>query len=211
MKAVILAAGRGTRLEPVTSDISKCMLPIVGKPLIAHILNTVKDAGIEEIILIVGYKKEKIKDHFGDGSNHGLSIQYIDQKEMKGTAHAIGMAKINTDFLVLNGDTLISSEDINNIVKNHETAATIGVRKVEDPTNYGVVEDEGGRVKAIVEKPKKYVSNLLILRTLSQSNKRRQRNGAIPRCQCGRRPRLTIVSHNETENRLIIIERQMDT
>ncbi len=160
MKAVILAAGRGTRLEPVTSDISKCMLPIVGKPLIEHILNTVKDAGIEEVILIVGYKKEKIIDHFGDGSNHGLSIQYIDQKEMKGTAHAIGMAKINTDFLVLNGDTLISSEDIDNIIKNHDTAATIGVRKVEDPSNYGVVKVEEGKVRAIVEKPKKYVSNL---------------------------------------------------
>ncbi|MFQ5976002.1 MAG: bifunctional sugar-1-phosphate nucleotidylyltransferase/acetyltransferase [Candidatus Hydrothermarchaeales archaeon] len=160
MKAVILAAGRGTRLEPVTSDLSKCMLPLVGKPILEHILNSVKDVGIEEAIIIVGYMKEKIKDHFGDGSNLGLNLEYIDQVEMEGTAHAIGLANVDTDFLVLNGDTLISSADINNIVKNHETAATIGVRKVEDPSNYGVVEIDNGKVKAIVEKPKEFVSNL---------------------------------------------------
>ncbi|MFQ5888021.1 MAG: bifunctional sugar-1-phosphate nucleotidylyltransferase/acetyltransferase [Candidatus Hydrothermarchaeales archaeon] len=160
MKAVILAAGRGTRLEPVTSDMSKCMLPIVGKPILEHILNAVKDAGIEEAILIVSYMKKKIIDHFGDGSKLGLNIRYIDQKEMKGTAHAIGLAKVDTDFLVLNGDTLISYEDINNIVKNHETVATIGVRKVDDPSNYGMVKIEDGKVKAIVEKPKEFVSNL---------------------------------------------------
>ena len=160
MKAVILAAGRGTRLEPVTSDMSKCMLPIVGKPLLEHILNSVKKTGIKEIILIVGYKKEKIIDHFNDGAKLGLKINYIEQKEMKGTAQAIGLAKLDTDFLVLNGDTLVSFEDINNIVKNHKTATTIGVMKVENPSNYGVVKIENGNVKAIVEKPKKFVSNL---------------------------------------------------
>ncbi len=161
MKALILAAGRGTRLEPVTSDISKCMLPIVGKPLLEHILNSVKDAGIGEAILVVGYMREKIIDHFQDGSDLGMKIEYITQEGMKGTAQAIGLANdVDTDLLVLNGDTLISSKDISNIVKNHETAATLGVRKVEDPSNYGVVEVEDGKVKAIVEKPKKYVSNL---------------------------------------------------
>lgn len=160
MKAVILAAGRGTRLEPVTSDISKCMLTIAGRPILEHILDQVKEAGITDVIVIVGYKKERIIDYCGDGSDLGLTIEYIYQKEMKGTAHAIGLVDLDEDFLVLNGDTLISSEDIGSVVNGHDSVATIGVRKTDDPSHYGVVKLEDDRVKAIIEKPKEFVSDL---------------------------------------------------
>jgi bifunctional UDP-N-acetylglucosamine pyrophosphorylase/glucosamine-1-phosphate N-acetyltransferase len=159
-KAVVLAAGRGTRLQPVTSDTSKCMLPLLGRPILWHILDTVHRAGITRVQIVVGYKKEKIIDYFGDGLEIGLHISYIEQEKRDGTAKAIGLASFDEDFLVLNGDTLVDFEDIVRIVKSHSADATLGVRRVEDPQQYGVVEVDGGSVKSIVEKPKEFVSDL---------------------------------------------------
>lgn len=159
-KAVVLAAGRGTRLQPVTSDTSKCMLPLIGRPILWHILETVHRAGITHVQIVVGYKKEKIIDYFGDGLEIGLHISYIEQKKRDGTAKAIGLAALVEDFLVLNGDTLVDFEDIEKIMKSHAGDATLGVRRVEDPQQYGVVEVDGSTVKSIVEKPKEFVSNL---------------------------------------------------
>ncbi len=159
-KAVVLAAGRGTRLQPVTSDTSKCMLPLLGRPILWHILDTIHRAGITHVQIVVGYKKEKIIDYFGDGLEIGLNISYTEQEKRDGTARAIALASFDEDFLVLNGDTLVDFEDIERIVKSHSGDATLGVRRVEDPQQYGVVEVEGGRVKSIVEKPKEFVSDL---------------------------------------------------
>ncbi|MEE8167986.1 MAG: bifunctional sugar-1-phosphate nucleotidylyltransferase/acetyltransferase [Candidatus Hydrothermarchaeales archaeon] len=160
MKAVILAAGRGTRLEPVTSDMPKCMLPLAGKPVLEHILNGVRRAGIKETLMVVGYKKDKVVEHFGDGKKLGLKIKYVHQKQRLGTAHAIGLVKLDEDFLVLNGDALISVEDIKKVADNHDGVATLGVKKVDDPQQYGVVRLEDGSVREIVEKPAKFVSNM---------------------------------------------------
>ncbi|GBE18024.1 MAG TPA: glucose-1-phosphate thymidylyltransferase [Euryarchaeota archaeon] len=158
--AVVLAAGRGTRLQPVTSDTSKCMLPLLGRPILWHILDTVHKAGITHVQIVVGYRKEKIIDYFGDGLEIGLHISYIEQKTRDGTARAIGLATMDDDFLVLNGDTLVDFEDIEKIMKSHSGDATLGVRRVEDPQQYGVVELEGDRVKSIVEKPREFISDL---------------------------------------------------
>jgi bifunctional UDP-N-acetylglucosamine pyrophosphorylase/glucosamine-1-phosphate N-acetyltransferase len=159
-KAVILAAGRGTRLQPVTSDTSKCMLPLVGKPILWHILDAVKKAGVQDVQIVVGYKKERIIEHFGKGTGMGLNITYVEQEKRDGTAGAIGLVNLDEDFLVLNGDTLLDSEDIDRILKNRAGDATLGVRRVEDPQQYGVVVVEEGKVKSIVEKPKRFVSDL---------------------------------------------------
>jgi len=159
-KAVLLAAGRGTRLQPVTSHTSKCMLPLVGKPILWHILDAVRRAGIREVHLVVGYKRERIMEYFGDGSQLGLSIHYVFQETSDGTAKAIGLVELEEDFLVLNGDTLVDEEDIRRIIREHDTDATLGVRRVEDPSHYGVVEVEGELVRSIVEKPRGFVSNL---------------------------------------------------
>ncbi|RMF90839.1 MAG: glucose-1-phosphate thymidylyltransferase [Methanobacteriota archaeon] len=159
--AVVLAAGRGTRLQPVTSDTSKCMLPIAGKPILWYILDVVRKAQIDRIYLIVGYKKERIADYFGDGSKMGLNITYVEQERRDGTASAIGLLSLEEDFLVLNGDTLIDVEDVRRILENHRGDATIGVRRVEDPQQYGVVDtDSGGRVRSIVEKPQTFISDM---------------------------------------------------
>ena len=102
MKAVILAAGEGLRCRPLTLTRSKVMLPVANRPLLAHIINALSENGIKEIIFVVGYKKEKIMDYFGNGSNFGVDINYVFQDAQLGTAHAILQAReyINEDFLV---------------------------------------------------------------------------------------------------------------
>lgn len=160
MKAMILAAGKGTRLEPITAGIQKVMLPLGPKPILHHLIDAVKDAGITEITLLVGHLEEQIREYFGDGSKFGVDIKYITQKERLGTAHAVEQADFDEDFLVLNGDALISSEGIKDIVSAHDSAATLALTEVEDPQHYGVVEVHDGKVLKIVEKPQEFDLNL---------------------------------------------------
>ncbi|NOZ59567.1 MAG: NTP transferase domain-containing protein [Euryarchaeota archaeon] len=162
MRALILAAGRGTRLEPLTDTQPKAMLPLAGKPLLQHVIEAVRDAGIRDITIVVGYLGEEIRRHFGDGSELGVRLSYAEQKQRLGTAHAIAQASFSEDFLVLNGDTLVSSEDIARLVKEHRGVATMALRRVRDARGYGVVTlGEDGRVRRIVEKPAKPESNLI--------------------------------------------------
>ncbi len=109
MKAIILAAGEGLRCRPLTLTRSKVMLPVANKPLLEHIINAVVENDIEEVILVVGYQKERIMDYFGNGSEFGVKIDYIFQEAQLGTAHAVKLAKryVDGDFLVLNGDNLV--------------------------------------------------------------------------------------------------------
>jgi len=166
MKGAILAAGRGTRLRPITTEIPKCMLPLIGKPILEHIISELKKAGIKEISIVVGYKKDSIIDYFRDGSRLGVRIKYVEQKETLGTAHAIGLLRFREDFLVVNGDTPLSSKDITSLIsaysegkKSHQASAAVGVVKVESPNNYGVIVIKNGFAQKIVEKPKKFVSD----------------------------------------------------
>lgn len=160
MKTMILAAGKGTRLEPITTGVQKVMLPLGPKPILYHLITELKGAGIKEITLLVGHLEEQIKEYFGDGSNFDVKIDYITQKERLGTAHAIGQADFKEDFLVLNGDALVSQEVIKDIISAHEGAATLALRKVENPQAYGIVEQSGGKVTKINEKPKEVTSDL---------------------------------------------------
>ena len=90
MQAVILTAGEGTRMRPLTLSRPKTMLPVGGKPILQYNVEALRDVGITEILLIVGYKEEMVKEHFGDGEKIGVKISYITQKERLGTAHSIG-------------------------------------------------------------------------------------------------------------------------
>ncbi len=153
MRAVILAAGEGTRMRPLTENRPKVMLPIANKPMLEYIIGEVHAAGIHDITLIVGYKKEAVMDHFGDGSKFGVRIDYIVQEKQMGTGHAFGMASAIKDvrFIALNGDVIVSAAQVRRLMKRQE-AAVIAVKKVADPRAYGVIEADGGRVKRIVEK-----------------------------------------------------------
>lgn len=161
MKAVVLVAGKGTRMEPLTSGCSKVMLQVANKPILEHILNSAIEAGIEGFVFITGYLEEQIKEYFGNGSKWGVSIEYVQQKEQLGTANAIGCAKgyVDEAFLVLNGDMLIGQEDLKALISRTEEAV-VCVKEVENPSDFGVLETDDGRVVRIIEKPKNPPTNL---------------------------------------------------
>ncbi len=155
MKAVVLVAGKGTRMEPLTSDCPKVMLQVANKPILEHILNSAVQAGIEGFVFITGYLEQQIREYFGDGSKWGVRIDYVQQKEQLGTANAIGYAKghVEEAFLVLNGDMLIGQEDLKALISRTEEAV-ICVKEVENPSDFGVLEVENNKVVRIIEKPK---------------------------------------------------------
>lgn len=161
MKAVILAAGEGTRMRPLTQNRPKVMLPVANKPILERVVLAVKNAGITDFIFIVGYRSETIRNYFGDGSKWDVHIDYIKQKEQLGTAHAIGLVKdrCNDRFLVLNGDVLVDASYLRKLMKEREVAV-LSAKKVENPQEFGVIEVQGDRVTRVVEKSKSPPSNL---------------------------------------------------
>ncbi len=163
MKAVILAAGEGLRCRPLTLTRSKVMLPVANKPLLEHIINAVAENGIKDIILVVGYKKERIMDYFGDGLESGVKINYVFQEAQLGTAHAVKQAEeyIDGDFLVINGDNLIDKDTIADLLTGRSGTVTLLAVEREQTTGYGVVLSEKGKVVKILEKPKEVVSHLV--------------------------------------------------
>ncbi|MBU4138413.1 MAG: NTP transferase domain-containing protein, partial [Euryarchaeota archaeon] len=161
MKAVIIAAGKGTRMGPLTESRPKAMLQIANRPLLEHIIVAIKAAGIKDFLIVTGYRKEKIVDHFGNGGSLGVNIEYIEQQRQNGTADAIAVARnsISERFLVTNGDVLAGIPDIKNIL-NAKGEVVLAAKKVAAPEEYGILYVQGDRVVTIVEKPKKSISDL---------------------------------------------------
>ena len=161
MKAVIIAAGKGTRLNPITATKPKPMLPIGGKPLLEHSILSLKEVGITEILIIVGYREDIIKGYFGDGLNKfNMKIDYISQTEHLGTAHAVGFAKEfvgEETFLLMYGDLLVDPKVYKEIITNYEKdqkEGLISLFEVNHPQEYGIVSlDSDGYVEKITEKP----------------------------------------------------------
>lgn len=160
MRAVVLAAGKGIRMGRLTKDLPKVLIEIAGKPFLWYLLKALKAAGISEIGLIVGYKKEKIKKFLE--SEHFNDIVLIEQMEQLGTGHAIVHARQfvkNEPFLVLMGDNLYSVADIKKLSKM--SRPTIAATKVKNPSRYGVLVCDGDKLLKIMEKPKSTSSNLI--------------------------------------------------
>ncbi|MDI6701888.1 bifunctional sugar-1-phosphate nucleotidylyltransferase/acetyltransferase [Methanothermobacter wolfeii] len=158
MQAVILTAGEGTRMRPLTLTRPKTMLPVAGKPILQHTLEALTDNGVGEIVMITGYHEEAVRDHFGDGSDFGAEISYIRQEERLGTAHAIGHASevIEDDFIALNGDIIIDPLLIDDLISEYlkRSPETLMVlREVDNPGPFGAVKLDGDRVTEIIEKP----------------------------------------------------------
>ena len=160
-KAIVLAAGKGTRLEPLTRAIPKEMIRVGLKPVIEHVIEVLKAGGIEEILVIVGRKKESIMDHLGSGELLGVSLYYRVQEEPKGTAHAVLQGKGfigDDDFVVMYGDNYFkpygAMRDIQAFHESYEADATIVLSPVDDPTRFGIAKIDGeGNVLGMVEKP----------------------------------------------------------
>ncbi len=159
MKTVILAAGEGVRLLPITATRPKHMIKIGGKPILEHCLDALKKVGVTEVSIVIHYMGKTIQDYFGDGAKFGLRLSYIEQPSILGTGNAAGMAEpyVDDKFLLVYGDLLFSEEAIKNLIrifeKEHPDVA-MAVTSVEKTENYGIVEVENdGKVKRIVEKP----------------------------------------------------------
>lgn len=160
LKAIILSAGEGSRMRPLTLTKPKTMLPVAGKPIIQYNIESLRDNGITDILLIVRYKEEMVRNYFGDGSDFGVNIFYKTQKDFLGTANAISYGEdfIDDSIIVLNGDIILDDEIIHEIIKkyNYLTPDTLMLlTEVEDPSAFGVIEIENGNIKSIVEKPKR--------------------------------------------------------
>jgi bifunctional UDP-N-acetylglucosamine pyrophosphorylase/glucosamine-1-phosphate N-acetyltransferase len=160
MKAIILAAGEGSRMRPLTYTRPKVVLPLANKPILEHLLVEARKAGITEFILVVGYHDEQIRDYFGNGKKWGVNIGYLTQRKQLGTADALRMVEGLTDgnFLVINGDIMVASGDITGIMDAKET--TLGIKKVEDVRDLGLVQLSEGKVVRIHEKAAKPPSHM---------------------------------------------------
>jgi UDP-N-acetylglucosamine diphosphorylase / glucose-1-phosphate thymidylyltransferase / UDP-N-acetylgalactosamine diphosphorylase / glucosamine-1-phosphate N-acetyltransferase / galactosamine-1-phosphate N-acetyltransferase len=153
MKAIILAAGEGKRLRPFTETMPKVMLPVANKPILEHVFDALKKAGIVEIILVVGYKKEVIMDYFKDYKN--IKITYVTQEKQLGTAHALLQAKniVSESFIVIPGDNIIDYKSIQKLIHDKSEYSVL-IKEHPHPSKYGVVFLEKQELKKLVEKPK---------------------------------------------------------
>ena len=165
MKALILAAGEGTRMRPLTANIPKPLLPVSGKPFLQHIIETLERLGIADIFLLIGWKNQRIKEYFGEGEKFNVNITYLYQEERMGTAHAVGIAqsKINSPFLCLNGDIVVSDSYLKGIMDFYSKCegSIMSLAEVENPGRFGVVSLSDDKVLEIEEKPKVPKSNLV--------------------------------------------------
>ena len=138
-------------MRPLTETVPKPMLPVADRPLVAHTVDAAVDAGAEELVFVVGYEADAVREHFGS-EYRGVPVEYAVQEEQLGTAHAVDAATeyLDGDFVVLNGDDLYDERSIQALF---DTCPALGAYQVEDPRPYGVFSLEGDRVVDVVEKP----------------------------------------------------------
>jgi len=159
LKAVILAAGKGIRLWPLTATRSKHMIPVAGRPVIEHVVSAVKSSGIRKLVLVTGHREELIRNHMGDGEKWGIKIQYVHQSDISGTGSAVSLTREhvgNDDFLTVYGDVAVSPAAIRRVLStyrkmNHKP--TVGLVPVSRPESYGMARTSGKLLTEIVEKP----------------------------------------------------------
>jgi mannose-1-phosphate guanylyltransferase/mannose-1-phosphate guanylyltransferase/phosphomannomutase len=158
---MILAAGLGTRLKPITFGIPKPMVPVIDRPCMAHLLTLVAKHGFDGAVANLHYFPETIRDYFGDGSSFGVNLEYNFEEELLGTAGGVrAVSEILTQdgepFLIISGDAL-TDIDLTRLIERHKSAggvATLTVKRVPDTREYGVVlHDDAGRITGFQEKP----------------------------------------------------------
>jgi bifunctional UDP-N-acetylglucosamine pyrophosphorylase/glucosamine-1-phosphate N-acetyltransferase len=158
MQAVILTAGRGTRMKHLTENNNKNMLQVNGKPILEYKIDALPDE-IDELVFVVGYLKGQIEEYFGN-TFKGRKIRYVVQEELNGTGGAVHVAKdfLKGKFLVMYGDDLYNRKDIENLIK-YDLAVL--AKEIEDVTRFGILNvDENGHLVDIIEKPKESESKL---------------------------------------------------
>ena len=168
MKAVVLAAGKGTRLRPLTDEKPKGMVEVDGKPILTRCFEQLVELGADELLVVVGYKKEVIIDHYGD-EFEGTPITYAHQRDQSGLAHALLTVEehIDDDFMLMLGDNVFDANLVDVVRRQHEDRADAAflVEEVpwEDADRYGVCEtNKYGEIVEVVEKPEDPPSNLVM-------------------------------------------------
>ena len=168
MQAVVLAAGKGTRLRPLTDDKPKGMVEVAGKPLLTHCFEQLSDQGAEELIVVVGHMKEEIISHYGDEFD-GVPITYAHQREQKGLAHALLTVEehISDEFMLMLGDNVFEANLADVVARQHEERvdAAFLVEPVpeEEAGRYGVCDtNDYGEITEVIEKPNDPPTNLVL-------------------------------------------------
>ena len=168
MKGIILHGGHGTRLRPLTHTGPKQLLPIANKPMSQYCIESIKEAGITDIAIVIGgLGSDKVRDFYGDGSTFGIKITFIEQDFPKGIAHAINLCKDfikNEKFVVFLGDNIMTTP-INDIVKKFQNSSAevfLLLCEVNNPSQFGIAEITNHKIIKIIEKPKKPQSNLAV-------------------------------------------------
>lgn len=169
--AVIPAAGEGRRFKPYSVEVPKPMIQVLGKPILAYALERCKRAGIKKIIIIVGPQSSSVQDYFGDGTDWGLSIEYVAQPRPEGIGHAVGLTEgiVEPPFVVYLGDELYLGSDHTGFIQSFDCekcSAAIGLIRVDDEElirrNYSVnIDPETHVVRHLVEKPTVVTNNIL--------------------------------------------------
>lgn len=160
MKAIILAAGEGKRMRPLTYTRPKVMLPLAGKPILEHLLLELKAAGITQFVFVVGYRDETIRGYFGDGGRWGVRIEYATQRKQIGTGDALKTVEgmTNETFLVMNGDICVGSDDLRGLIG--KGPLSLATSETDHPERVGIVEVAGDHVMGIEEKSRETRSNV---------------------------------------------------
>lgn len=169
VKAFILAAGEGNRMRPLTEKRPKPMLQVAGRPLMQHTIEALAGAGVEEVVILTGWKGENIRKYFGRGAKFGIRIKYITQDRRNGTGGAVYLAKrkMKGHFIALNGDVVVGRKTIVEMVKRAEKGlSTVSAVRSEHPERYGVLQlvNKGKKealISGIIEKPETPPSNLI--------------------------------------------------
>ena len=165
MKAVILAAGKGTRMRAVSLGLPKMLLPLGDRTIGDNLIRGLKDCGVSEILVIVGHMEEQVRDHFGDGASLGVRIHYLRQEDPLGTGHAASRARDFTRqepvFVLAYGDIATPPENLPALVadfREHSPEASMSTYRVKDPSKGAAVYVENGYMRSLVEKPAKGTS-----------------------------------------------------
>ncbi len=168
MKAVVLAAGKGTRLRPLTDEKPKALVEVDGRPLVEHVFDDLVDLGVDELVVVVGYRKEQIIERYGDGYR-GAPITYAHQRDQLGLAHALLAAEphVDDDFVLMLGDNVFRA-NLRDVVERQradraDAAFLVEEVPIEEASRYGVCRINGsGEIVELVEKPEEPPSNLVM-------------------------------------------------
>jgi len=164
MKAVVLAAGEGSRLRPYTENKPKVMLPVLNRPILDYVLEALVECKVKQATLVVGYRQQRVRDMFADGEDRGISLSYTEQRQQLGTAHALRQVAgqiEDEDVLVVNGDNLLDAKALQALLDAPPLPARLLATPLADVRGYGVVSLSGDRLTDITEKPRVTESHLV--------------------------------------------------